>query len=90
MRPGNADVVIGDYNYVASPSATVQRFFGTPEESSRNLVLFDEAHNLPGPGRGLVLARARDRPSWRPCARLGGGRARPPCGPGSPASSGAA
>jgi len=42
-----ADVVIGDYNYVLSPSATVQRFFGTPEESARNIVLFDEAHNLP-------------------------------------------
>jgi DNA excision repair protein ERCC-2 len=43
----NADVVIGDYNYVLSPSSTVHRFFGTPEESARNLVLFDEAHNLP-------------------------------------------
>lgn len=43
----NADVVIGDYNYVLSPSATVHRFFGTPEASARNLVLFDEAHNLP-------------------------------------------
>ncbi|HWQ08631.1 MAG TPA: ATP-dependent DNA helicase [Holophaga sp.] len=43
----NADVVIGDYNYVLAPHATVQRFFGTPEESARCLVLFDEAHNLP-------------------------------------------
>lgn len=43
----NADVVIGDYNYVLAPSSTVQRFFGSPEESVRNLVLFDEAHNLP-------------------------------------------
>ena len=42
-----ADVVIGDYNYVLSPTATVQRFFGTPEESARSVVLFDEAHNLP-------------------------------------------
>jgi DNA excision repair protein ERCC-2 len=43
----NADVVIGDYNYVLSPYATVQRFFGSPEASVRNIVLFDEAHNLP-------------------------------------------
>ena len=43
----NADVVIGDYNYVLSPNATVQRFFGVPEEAARTLVLFDEAHNLP-------------------------------------------
>jgi DNA excision repair protein ERCC-2 len=43
----NADVVIGDYNYVLAPGATLQRFFATPEAAARNLVLFDEAHNLP-------------------------------------------
>ncbi|HLO65796.1 MAG TPA: ATP-dependent DNA helicase [Holophaga sp.] len=43
----NADVVVGDYNYVFSPSATLVRFFGTPEEAARNIVLVDEAHNLP-------------------------------------------
>lgn len=43
----NADVVIGDYNYVAAPQAALQRFFSTPELAARNLVLFDEAHNLP-------------------------------------------
>ena len=42
-----ADVLIGDYNYVFSPASTLARFFGTPEESARNLVLVDEAHNLP-------------------------------------------
>ena len=42
-----ADVIIGDYNYAFSPSSTLVRFFGTPEEAARNLVLVDEAHNLP-------------------------------------------
>ena len=42
-----ADVVIGDYNYVFSPNATLARFFAGPEESARQIVLVDEAHNLP-------------------------------------------
>jgi DNA excision repair protein ERCC-2 len=44
--PG-ADVVIGDYNYVFAPNATLSRLFGAPEESARRIVLVDEAHNLP-------------------------------------------
>jgi DNA excision repair protein ERCC-2 len=44
--PG-ADVVIGDYNYVFSPNATLARLFGAPEDSARRIVLVDEAHNLP-------------------------------------------
>jgi len=43
----NADVIIGDYNYALSPSATLVRFFGNPEAEARNLLLLDEAHNLP-------------------------------------------
>lgn len=43
----SADVVIGDYNYAFAPNSTLVRFFGTPEESARNIVLVDEAHNLP-------------------------------------------
>ena len=59
-----ADVIIGDYNYGLSPSATLQRFFpgAAPGESertggrlmpgeegqARNILLIDEAHNLPG------------------------------------------
>jgi DNA excision repair protein ERCC-2 len=42
-----ADVVIGDYNYVFSPNAALARFFGSPEDSARQVVLVDEAHNLP-------------------------------------------
>jgi DNA excision repair protein ERCC-2 len=42
-----ADVVIGDYNYVFSPNATLARFFGAPEDARRRIVLVDEAHNLP-------------------------------------------
>jgi DNA excision repair protein ERCC-2 len=43
----HADVVIGDYNYVFSPNATLGRLFGAPEDSARRIVLVDEAHNLP-------------------------------------------
>lgn len=42
-----ADVVIGDYNYVFAPNATLSRLFGAPEEAGRRIVLVDEAHNLP-------------------------------------------
>lgn len=44
----HADVIIGDYNYALSPSATLVRFFGNPAAEARNLLLLDEAHNLPG------------------------------------------
>lgn len=43
----NADVIIGDYNYALSPSATLQRFFAEEEAQARNILLIDEAHNLP-------------------------------------------
>ena len=43
----NADVIIGDYNYALSPSATLLRFFGEKEAQARNLLMIDEAHNLP-------------------------------------------
>lgn len=43
----NADVIIGDYNYALSPSSTLIRFFGDEEAEARNLLLLDEAHNLP-------------------------------------------
>jgi len=43
----NADVIIGDYNYALSPSSTLIRFFGEEAAQARNLLLLDEAHNLP-------------------------------------------
>lgn len=43
----NADVIIGDYNYALSPSSTLARFFGDEQAQARNLLLIDEAHNLP-------------------------------------------
>lgn len=42
-----ADVVIGDYNYAFSPNASIQRLFGTPEAAAQQIILVDEAHNLP-------------------------------------------
>lgn len=43
----NADVIIGDYNYALSPSATLARFFGDEAAQAKNILLIDEAHNLP-------------------------------------------
>ncbi|MDP2877233.1 MAG: hypothetical protein Q8O00_13685 [Holophaga sp.] len=43
----HADVIIGDYNYALSPSATLVRFFGDEAAQAKNILLIDEAHNLP-------------------------------------------
>jgi DNA excision repair protein ERCC-2 len=43
----SADVVIGDYNYGLSPDAALHRFFAEEERAARNILLIDEAHNLP-------------------------------------------
>ncbi|UCE13289.1 MAG: ATP-dependent DNA helicase [Candidatus Heimdallarchaeota archaeon] len=40
-----ADVIIGDYNYVFHPRVSLQRFFGEPRKLLFYLVI-DEAHNL--------------------------------------------
>jgi DNA excision repair protein ERCC-2 len=67
----NADVIIGDYNYALSPSATLVRFFGDEAAQARNLLLLDEAHNLPGraaawfsPALDLALLKAL-RKAWK-------------------------
>jgi len=43
----DADVIIGDYNYALSPTASLARHFGDPQAQARNILLIDEAHNLP-------------------------------------------
>ncbi len=42
-----ADVIIGDYNYVFHPRVSLQRFFGDPRQKKQMFYLIiDEAHNL--------------------------------------------
>ncbi|MHA2248083.1 MAG: ATP-dependent DNA helicase [Candidatus Hodarchaeales archaeon] len=42
-----ADVIIGDYNYVFHPRVSLQRFFGDPRQKKQLFYLvIDEAHNL--------------------------------------------
>ncbi|MFH1760788.1 MAG: ATP-dependent DNA helicase, partial [bacterium] len=48
----NADVVVGDYNYVFDPRARIKRLFEN-DESGYTLIL-DEAHNLPARARGYL------------------------------------
>ncbi|MFX1282009.1 MAG: ATP-dependent DNA helicase [Promethearchaeota archaeon] len=42
-----ADIIIGDYNYVFHPRVSLQRFFGDPRQKKSSFYLIiDEAHNL--------------------------------------------
>ena len=42
-----ADVIVGDYNYVFNPRVSLQRFFGDPKRKKPTYYLIiDEAHNL--------------------------------------------
>ncbi|MFX0015417.1 MAG: ATP-dependent DNA helicase [Promethearchaeota archaeon] len=41
-----ADVIIGDYNYVFHPRVFLQRFFGDPPPRKKFYLVIDEAHNL--------------------------------------------
>lgn len=45
----NADVIIGDYNYVFDPAVRLTAFFERPEDW---IVIVDEAHQLPDRARG--------------------------------------
>jgi len=43
----NADIIIGDYNYVFHPRVALQRFFSEPRpKRSKFYLVIDEAHNL--------------------------------------------
>lgn len=49
----NADVVIGDYNYVFDPRVKLQRFFTGKSQAA---LLIDEAHNLAHRSRNMLSA----------------------------------
>ena len=50
-----ADVIVGDYNYLFSPSSRLKRFFDGSRASPYS-VLLDEAHNLVDRGRSMFSA----------------------------------
>lgn len=50
-----SDAVIGDYNYVFDPTASLKRFFSTDTEHNFTL-LIDEAHNLVNRAREMYSA----------------------------------
>ncbi len=50
-----ADIVIGDYNYAFDPRVRLTRFFANEDE--HDLLLVDEAHNLPTRAREMFSAR---------------------------------
>ena len=49
------DVIIGDYNYVFDPTASLKRFFGVEKENDF-VFLIDEAHNLVDRAREMYSA----------------------------------
>lgn len=51
----HCDVVIADYNYAFDPRVRLERFFGI-DSSRRNVLLVDEAHNLPDRSKEMVSA----------------------------------
>lgn len=48
------EVIICDYNYVFDPHVRFRRYFGV--ENEKNLILVDEAHNLPDRAREMYSA----------------------------------
>ena len=53
-----SDGIIGDYNYLFDPHASLKRFFGEGVQS-RGIFLIDEAHNLVERGRKIYSAELR-------------------------------
>ncbi len=50
------DAIIGDYNHVFDPKASLKRFFGGESKKSGFIFLVDEAHNLPDRARDMFSA----------------------------------
>src|SRR5574344_1848745 len=52
-----SDIIIGDYNYFFDPLVHLERYFDPEVDSSKYLVLIDEAHNLVDRGRSMYSAK---------------------------------
>ena len=70
-----ADVVIGDYNYVFDPGAYLRRFF-QDEPYDDCILIIDEAHNLYGRGRDYYSPVLRQQTLRQLMAHCGGQPAR--------------
>lgn len=76
------DVVIGDYNYLFDPKASLRRYFDN--EGGDYVFLIDEAHNLSDRGREMYSAQidktdylgikkqiaSKDKAIWRPLSKI--------------------
>ena len=54
-----SDLIIGDYNYLFDPHASLKRFFGEGTSKNDYVFLIDEAHNLIDRGREMYSAHIR-------------------------------
>ena len=70
-----ADVIIGDYNYVFDPGAYLRRFFQA-EPYDDCILIIDEAHNLYGRGRDYYSPVLRQQSLRQLLAHCGGQPAR--------------
>jgi DNA excision repair protein ERCC-2 len=52
-----SDIIIGDYNYFFDPLVHLERYFDPEVDSSKYVVLIDEAHNLIERGRDMYSAQ---------------------------------
>jgi len=57
----HSDVIICDYNYFFDPLVHLQRFFDPSVDTSHDLILVDEAHNLVERGRAMYSATLSSR-----------------------------
>ncbi len=53
------DIIIGDYNHIFDPNASLKRFFGEGHPAHAHIFLIDEAHNLPDRAREMYSAELR-------------------------------
>ena len=67
---GQADVVIGDYNYVFDPAVRLSAISDGPEEW---IIIVDEAHNLPDRARGYASPELTLQTVETAAGALGGG-----------------
>ncbi len=51
-----SDIIICDFNYFFDPFVRLERYFGEESDSSKSIVLVDEAHNLIDRGRDMYSA----------------------------------
>ncbi len=64
------DIIVGDYNYLFDPRVYLRRFFSEECPGEENLLLVDEAHNLPERAREMFSATLHFAPFFSLLCRI--------------------